>query len=195
MPKPSIRHVTDAESLKAIVHPLRGKLLAALRIDGPATASELARRLGESSGSTSYHLRQLARFGFIEEDDEQPNARDRRWRAKHRYTSWRDADFVDDPEGRETVRAIRMRQVRLLEEQIEQFHERLDCWAPGWLEHAGISDDVIRLAPEALGRLTERILELAREYAVPDGTDDAELVTLVVAGFPRPATGDRVVSG
>ena len=60
--------LTDPAALRALAHPLRGKLLAALRIDGPATASMLARRYGESSGATSYHLRQLARYGFIEDD-------------------------------------------------------------------------------------------------------------------------------
>lgn len=191
MPEPSIRKVTDAESLKAVAHPIRVKLLGSLRIDGPATASELGRRLGESSGSTSYHLRQLERYGFIEEDAEQPNARDRRWRAKHRYTSWRDSDFVADPVSRETARMMRMRQVRLLEETVERFYERLDSWNSDWLDAAGISDDVIRLTPATLDRLVDRIMDLAREYAAQDAeAAGAELVTLVVAGFPRPE-GER----
>ncbi|HZB35626.1 MAG TPA: helix-turn-helix domain-containing protein, partial [Gaiellaceae bacterium] len=60
------KQVEDLETLRAFVHPLRNRLLGALRIDGPATASELARRFDESSGATSYHLRQLARYGFVE---------------------------------------------------------------------------------------------------------------------------------
>ena len=64
---PRLRHIEDAQLLRAMAHPLRLRLIGALRKDGPATASELARRLGESSGSTSYHLRQLARYGFVEE--------------------------------------------------------------------------------------------------------------------------------
>ena len=66
--QPSSYQLTDPAALRALAHPLRGKLLAALRIDGPATASMLARRYGESSGATSYHLRQLARYGFVEDD-------------------------------------------------------------------------------------------------------------------------------
>lgn len=186
MEGPHVRRVTDAESLKAVAHPVRVKLLGSLRIDGPATASELGRRLGESSGSTSYHLRQLARYGFIEEDPDQPNARDRRWRAKHRYTSWRTSDFVDEPSGREAARMMRMRQVRLLEELIERFDEGLDNWSRDWIDAAGISDEVVRLTPATLQRLGDRVMELAREYAAEDAdADDAELVMLVVAGFPR----------
>ena len=52
----------ELATLRALTHPLRTRLLGALRVDGPATASELGRRFGESSGATSYHLRRLARL-------------------------------------------------------------------------------------------------------------------------------------
>lgn len=54
--------------LRALAHPLRVQLLGLLRLDGPATASRLAARVGESSGATSYHLRQLAAYGFVEDE-------------------------------------------------------------------------------------------------------------------------------
>ena len=63
-------NVTEVEALRAIAHPLRARLLGALRHDGPATATELAARFVESSGSTIYHLRQLERYGFIVEDED-----------------------------------------------------------------------------------------------------------------------------
>ena len=68
----------DAAQLRALAHPLRLQLLEVLRSEGPATASQLARRLGESSGATSYHLRALHRAGMVEEA-EQRNARERWW--------------------------------------------------------------------------------------------------------------------
>jgi DNA-binding transcriptional ArsR family regulator len=67
-----------AAQLRALAHPLRLQLLQVLHADGPATASQLARRLGESSGATSYHLRALHRAGMVEEA-EQRNARERWW--------------------------------------------------------------------------------------------------------------------
>ena len=67
----------DAAQLRALAHPLRLQLLHVLH-EGPATASQLARRLGESSGATSYHLRALHRAGMVEEA-EQRNARERWW--------------------------------------------------------------------------------------------------------------------
>ena len=67
-PRPTRRgRDLDMESLKALSHPLRVQLLDALSVYGPATASGLAERLGESSGATSYHLRQLERHGFVRE--------------------------------------------------------------------------------------------------------------------------------
>jgi len=85
---PRLRQVQDAQLLRAMAHPLRLRLIGALRKDGPATASELARRLGESSGSTSYHLRQLERYGFIEDDRERNGGRERPWRAVDEGMEW-----------------------------------------------------------------------------------------------------------
>src|SRR5215469_17938891 len=68
----------DAAQLRALAHPLRLQLLEVLRAESPATASQLARRLGQSSGATSYHLRALHRAGMVEEA-EQRNARERWW--------------------------------------------------------------------------------------------------------------------
>lgn len=67
-----------AAQLRALAHPLRLQLLEVLHVEGPATASQLGRRLGESSGATSYHLRALHRAGMIEEAD-QRNGRERWW--------------------------------------------------------------------------------------------------------------------
>jgi DNA-binding transcriptional ArsR family regulator len=73
--------VLDAGALKALAHPLRFQLVELLIELGPSTASELGRQVGESSGSTSYHLRQLAKQGLIEEAPDLGTARDRYWRA------------------------------------------------------------------------------------------------------------------
>src|SRR6478609_4808175 len=72
-------HVVGPPALKGLAHPLRLKLLAELNARGSATASQLGTALGESSGSTSYHLRQLHRHGFVEEDVEQGTGRERVW--------------------------------------------------------------------------------------------------------------------
>ena len=71
----------DAAALKGLAHPLRVDILDSLTMAGPATASLLAERLSESSGATSYHLRQLARHGYVEDDPERGTGRERWWRV------------------------------------------------------------------------------------------------------------------
>src|SRR3712207_4628895 len=93
----------DPASLKALAHPLRLRLLARLRSDGPATATQLAAVVGESSGATSYHLRQLARHGFVADDPARGSGRERWWQAVHRGNSWDPVQFCDDPSTPEAL--------------------------------------------------------------------------------------------
>jgi DNA-binding transcriptional ArsR family regulator len=179
----SAQHIEDVATLRAVAHPLRVRLLAALRVDGPATATELGRRFGESSGSTSYHLRQLARFGFVEEDPDQPNARDRRWRAVHEFTTWRDSDFAEDEEGQAAIRFIRARQRDNLNRVAVTFEA--EGWDKSWRDAAGISDLVARLTPASLTALDNQIIALVREYEARDAhAPDAERVAIWLAGYP-----------
>lgn len=72
----------DPATLKALAHPLRLKILRRLAAAGPATATALASSLGQNTGTLSYHLRQLARAGLIEDDPDHPaNGRERWWRG------------------------------------------------------------------------------------------------------------------
>lgn len=76
MPELRPRVLPDIDALKALAHPPRQQLVTWLQRHGPATSADLAAEFGEDHGATSYHLRQLARFGFIEEDtDRLPEGR------------------------------------------------------------------------------------------------------------------------
>jgi len=168
--------VDDLETLKAVSHPLRLKLLGRLRTEGPATASELGRALGESSGSTSYHLRQLERFGFVGDDDEQPSGRERRWKALQDGTSFPSA-LADLDGGREYVDAVRRRQEEYLRTGLE-----------AWTEHRpgiGQSDYNLRLDPDDLLALERDLHEVATRYWGRNGSED---VVLHVLTLPRPSS-------
>jgi len=182
--------ISDPRVLKVVAHPLRVRLLGLLRADGPATASELGRAVGESSGSTSYHLRELAKYGFIEEDPGRRDGRERRWRSRHRYTSWDNLEMSASPEGREAVAIMRMRQVAVLGQQVQEFDE--DAWDDAWVSAAGLSDGVARMPAAGLREFTERvealIEDLGARYA---DAPDAEQVHLWVGGFPRRSTEDE----
>ena len=71
--------VVDMESLKALAHPLRVRILDTLSTYGEFTASGLGERLGESSGATSYHLRQLEKHNFVREVVGKGTGRERWW--------------------------------------------------------------------------------------------------------------------
>ncbi|GLW26919.1 transcriptional regulator [Microbispora amethystogenes] len=189
-----VYHVRDPRALKAVAHPLRSRLLAELRADGPATATELAARLAESSGSTSYHLRQLARYGFVEPDAEQRDRRERRWRAIHRFTSWSDVATAASAEGREAAACLRRRQLERLTADVENFERERDLWSEAWAEAAGMSDLVVRLSPATVASLYERVSALLLEAEERDRDDpDARGVTVLLAAHPRsgPRGGGR----
>jgi DNA-binding transcriptional ArsR family regulator len=79
MAERSTRGSIGLVALKALAHPLRVQLVEELSAYGPSTASALAERLGESSGATSYHLRQLEKHGFVREDATRGKGRERWW--------------------------------------------------------------------------------------------------------------------
>jgi DNA-binding transcriptional ArsR family regulator len=169
------RNVTDVESLRALAHPIRSKMLALLRYEGPATASELGRRFGESSGSASYHLRQLARYGFVEEDPEQPNRRDRRWRAASRITSWSRADMATDPDGREISDTLERRQALGAMEAFQRWVAQRDSLDPRWADAGGLFDDLLRLTPSQAVRLDNELSAVFARYRTdPPPPDDPD---------------------
>lgn len=184
---PSTYHLEDPEALRALAHPLRGKLLAALRIDGPATASMLARRYGESSGATSYHLRQLARYGFVEDDAGHEGGRERWWRAAHELTDWSTGAFVSGGAGaaeahRQFARRVGADYARWLGRWIDE----LDEWGPEWQDAWELSDIHMRLTPSQLRALSAELLETIMRYrsAGPDG-EGAERVAVLLQAFPQ----------
>ena len=166
--------VEDLETLKAVSHPLRLNLLGLLRREGPATASQLGRSLGESSGSTSYHLRQLERFGFVGDDDEQPSGRERRWKALQDSTSF-PSSLAGLDGGREYVDAVRRRQEEYLREGLEAWTEP----RPG----IGHSDYNLRLDPDDLETLQRELHEVMTRYWGRDGSED---VVVHLLTLPRP---------
>src|SRR5580704_4658774 len=62
----TVTRLTDAKALRAYAHPVRMALVGLLRTEGPLTATRAAELLGESSGTCSFHLRQLAKYGLVE---------------------------------------------------------------------------------------------------------------------------------
>ncbi len=180
----SVRRL-DARGLKALAHPLRVRMLGTLRNDGPATATQLAQRLGESTGTTSWHLRQLAEHGFIEEDPDRGTRRDRWWRAKTRYTQLAVADFVEQPE---MLGVLGVYLQSVLEQQFRrasEFVEHGDRWLPEWQTAATFSDWALRLDPAGLEALNAELEAVIERYRPAEPVPGAEQVQIVVHAYPH----------
>src|SRR5215471_3448657 len=81
--------ISDPKTIRALAHPLRLDLLQLLGSSGPATAAQCGRVLGVSQASCSFHLRQLAKYGFVEDVGPGRDRRERQWRALHSRLSVR----------------------------------------------------------------------------------------------------------
>jgi DNA-binding transcriptional ArsR family regulator len=184
---PSAATVDDPIRLRALAHPLRMRLLGLLRLDGPSTASGLAARLGESSGSTSYHLRQLARHGFIERAEELDRGRERWWRASDEATIFRAGDIADSPEGAVLSAAYQRQVLQTHTAVAAQYLDELETWESEWTNTAGLSDSWVRLTPDRLAALTKEIMRLIAAAEVADDDEDAadaERVAAMVHAIP-----------
>jgi DNA-binding transcriptional ArsR family regulator len=93
------RRITDTQALRALAHTARYAMLEHLQVSGPATATECAALVGLSPSACSYHLRLLARHGFIEPAEESSDdGRERRWRAV--TAGWQSDPDDTDPAAR-----------------------------------------------------------------------------------------------
>jgi DNA-binding transcriptional ArsR family regulator len=176
--------VHDVHALRALAHPLRMSLLAALRSDGPSTASRLADRLGESSGATSYHLRQLAGFGFVEEVPGQGTGRERWWRALHRSTRWNSEDFLDEPGGREVVDELTDRIVAHQRRMLAAFAAEREHTDDEWRAAASLNDWAVRLSPARAGELIRELNDVVQRWRDESEEEDQPLVHVLLDLFP-----------
>ncbi|MFJ2895657.1 helix-turn-helix domain-containing protein [Streptomyces sp. NPDC087218] len=183
-------HTVDARTLRGLAHPLRLRLLNALREFGPATASGLADRLGESSGATSYHLRQLASYGFVEDAPERGKGRERWWRAVHRGTAFNTDRFLShpDPEVRGAVGVVLHEIAGNHAQELNTWIGTMREWPEEWQHGWDISDFKVRLTPDLSSELILKIHELIESYRgrVPEGTEGSAVVRSHVHFFPRP---------
>jgi DNA-binding transcriptional ArsR family regulator len=180
----------SGQTLRGIAHPLRVRLLNLLREDGPSTATRLAERTGQSSGATSYHLRQLATYGFVVEEPTQ-GGRERWWKATHRSMSLEGEDARAAPgEAEAYLRAV-----------AAEYADRVDRWlneAPtlpqAWDQAATLSNWRLRLRAEEATRFLAEMEAVIASYRrddadgePPDGAErvDVQLQVLPFLGRSR----------
>lgn len=146
----------DMVSLKALAHPLRVQLLDQLSVHGASTASALADKLGESSGATSYHLRQLAKHGFVREVEGRGTGRERWWERVPGGIALTPEGIADSEAGR-AASALVMREWEqnrsvLLQDFVTRGTEELDM---GWILAGTLATANLRITREQLAAVVE----------------------------------------
>ncbi|GAA1452817.1 ArsR/SmtB family transcription factor [Nocardiopsis tropica] len=195
----------DAQALRGLAHPLRARLLDELTFDGPATATILGRRLGESSGSTSYHLRQLSRYGFIEADPGRSGGRERWWRIRPGGWRMRGHEFLGNPETRtvaETVlgRYYQEREARFREWTASVWRSEQSADVRRWKDASFDSVTTVRMTPEESREFGRALTDFLRAFAAryqgrtSESHPDTENVELQTNLFPHLPGGGRPAS-
>jgi DNA-binding transcriptional ArsR family regulator len=185
--RPGVRTVTEAKALSAMANPFRSRMMDALKVDGPTTASALAARTGQAVGSASHHLKVLGEAGLVEEAPElAKDRRERWWRLVDPGTRWSRADFADDTAA---VTAAYAAEALALQRQFERTRD----WnanaasVPEWDAVSFATQNWLRLSPEELQQVADEMVDVLMRWSqreVPDDGVERESVFVFARGFP-----------
>jgi DNA-binding transcriptional ArsR family regulator len=196
----AIGRVLDAPALRALAHPLRFQLIELLIEHGPSTASELGRRVGESSGLTSYHLRELAKHDLIEEAPELGSARERWWRPVKGGYTLAGFEMLQSDETRADAQFLLSEVIRARFDRLRRWHEDAPRWGEDWASSSAEMTSRLRLTRGELGQMTDELVAVVDRFrslqagrgqpgAAPS---DAVPVTVQIDAFP---SGDPPTHG
>jgi DNA-binding transcriptional ArsR family regulator len=168
----------NAAQLRALAHPLRVQLMQVLYGEGPATASQLARRLGESSGATSYHLRALHKAGFVVEG-ERRNGRERWWQRPEGPVMIPNSV---PPDASESERADLMAAHAQLESVfLERDEQALGRWLAirydlplDWQDSQWLGNFRMWATAAEVREFGTRVFEMAKPLRIPPDSPDSE---------------------
>jgi hypothetical protein len=183
------RTLDDARTLRALAHPLRIELMDQLTFRGPLTATQCAELVDASPSACSFHLRTLAKYGFVEEA-EGGTGRQRPWRVVQLGNRWNSGPGTPPAE-----RAAGETLAGLVRDRDRQLHEaylaRADEFEPEWTSAAVQSNFGGYLTPAELREIGDKLLEMWLPYMQRIQADASErpagarLVHMAAYGFPR----------
>jgi len=190
------RQLTDPRALRALTHPVRLALLELL-IEGPLTATEAAERLGESPANCSFHLRTLAKYGYVEEADG-GRGRQRPWRRVPANDEIREDQLDGDAQiaSAALIELLRDREI----DRLRSWHATRATYPPEWRAAASENHLVLQLSAAELEKVGEAMLEVLAPYArrQNDGTapPDALPVAIMTHAVPlRPPRREELEEG
>jgi len=157
----TVTRLTDPRALRAYAHPVRMKLVGLLRTEGPLTATRAAELLGESTGTCSFHLRQLAKYGLVEEAGG-GTGREKPWRATTTSTAW-DA-IADTPEAAAAASLLATVAAEQYFEQVMRWLEARPGEPAEWQDAAWFGDRFLYVTAEELAELGRKVQEVVDVY-------------------------------
>jgi predicted ArsR family transcriptional regulator len=192
-----VRFLDDPLAIRAMAHPIRLELQSLLGREGPLTATEAARRLGISQALASHHLRQLAKYDFVEPAPGRDN-RERPWRLVSTSQEWPRAGLT--PEGEIAVGVLEQLLAERALDEFARWQQQRQRESTEWRESAGIDNTGIYLTAGELAELVEQIRALLQRYVDERPIDDTSArppgsrhvrFTQIVTVAPPDAEDDR----
>jgi DNA-binding transcriptional ArsR family regulator len=186
----ALRTISDARTLRALAHPVRIALLEALHLGGAMTATEVGERIGESPTTCSFHLRQLAKYGLVEEAGG-GKGRARPWRLTMIGFTVSADDSESELAGRALVRLVRARQLDRYQTWLETSASYPRRWREAAFDGEYIPyqtiDEMEQLTEELAGQLWPLYQErMADPSKRPPGSVPVELLLM---SFPLERSG------
>src|SRR6185312_6989105 len=161
----------DAAALKAMAHPLRVQILRTLELHDQVSVTSLAQELGETTGAVSYHLRQLARHGLVEEggDDGEagsrtPGRRRRWWRMAVDEIHVTGMEFMQQEDTREAAGFL-LREVQTSRSRrLAHWFATATSWPEEWQRASSDMDGTLRLDPGQTRALADELKAVIDRY-------------------------------
>ena len=157
----SVKQLRDPRALRALAHPIRLSLVGLLRVEGPLTATRAAELLGESSASTSFHLRQLAKYGMVEEAGG-GKGRERPWRATAMFTNLPEA--AENPDLAIAADLLSSVIAERYFEDVMAWLEARQAEPAEWQRAAQFGDTFLYVTPDELAALGEQTQQMVDQY-------------------------------
>jgi DNA-binding MarR family transcriptional regulator len=183
----SSARITDPRVMRALAHPARIAIIEHLGSTGAVvTATECAGLVGLSPSATSYHLRELAKYGLVEQAPSRGDARERVWRST--ASGFNVDGNLDEPETRASQQALvdvyLTRDFARLREWVARSHEE----SKAWQEASLLMSPMLLLNAAELTEVNRKVREVLDPYRrrerMADAPEDARPVAVHYAVFP-----------
>jgi DNA-binding transcriptional ArsR family regulator len=185
---PLRRKELDAPALKALAHPLRVQILRTLEVRGQVSVTGLAGELGETTGAVSYHLRQLARHGLVEEGDPEQGTgvgrRRRLWRMAVDEIHISGHAFLADEDTREAAGFLLREFESSRSRRLAHWFATATTWPEEWQRASSDMDGTLTLDPAQTRALADELKAVLDRYRQLPPGEGARHVDVQYAVYP-----------